>query len=414
MSSQGNDPPALDVAASELVESLNALTNQIYETSKDYKDPSGQQGLLLRQRMTNAARQIINVVREPGETPYEFSTHMAEMGAIRMFMKMKAFDKIPLEGSISYEDLAASLGAEVPLVTRMAWMMVATGFLHQIGEDRVAHSRLSKLYVSGNAQGVFFQIMFDEAMVPWVQWPQFFTKYGLKEPKLGNHNPHSFAWGDPEKNFWEVISKDSKRLVDFNQSMNTLDEVLPVTGMYDFSWIAKNTEGPEDRPLIVDVGGGKGQALKRIMAAFPEIPAKRLVLQDRAPVIEEVIQANEPGFEEVKKIPHDFFQPNPVKGALVYYIRRCMHDWSDENDRIILSHLADAMAPDSRVLITEQVMPNPPTALNAWTDLCMMNLGGKERTEKMFDDLTASAGLKMVGVHKSLATDVAVIECVKV
>lgn len=90
-----------------------------------------------------------------------------------------------------------------------------------------------------------------------------------------------------------------------------------------------------------------------------------------------------------------------------------MHDWSDENDRIILSHLADAMAPDSRVLITEQIMPNPPTALNAWTDLCMMNLGGKERTEKMFQALTASAGLRIVGVHKSLATDVAVIECVK-
>ena len=90
-----------------------------------------------------------------------------------------------------------------------------------------------------------------------------------------------------------------------------------------------------------------------------------------------------------------------------------MHDWSDDNDRIILSHLADAMAPDSKVLITEQIMPNPPTALNAWTDLCVLNLGGKERTEKMFDSLTASAGLKMVGVHKSLATDVAVIECVK-
>jgi hypothetical protein len=90
-----------------------------------------------------------------------------------------------------------------------------------------------------------------------------------------------------------------------------------------------------------------------------------------------------------------------------------MHDWSDHNDCTILSHLADAMAPDSRVLITEQVMPNPPTALNAWTDLCVMNLGGKERTEKMFDALTASAGLKMVKLHKSLATDVAVIECVK-
>lgn len=90
-----------------------------------------------------------------------------------------------------------------------------------------------------------------------------------------------------------------------------------------------------------------------------------------------------------------------------------MHDWHDENDRTILSHLAEAMAPDSKVLITEQIMPNPPTALNAWTDLCMMNLGGKERTEEMFGELVASAGLKMVGLHKSLATDVAVIECVK-
>jgi hypothetical protein len=263
-------------------------------------------------------------------------------------------------------------------------------------------------------------------MVPWVHWSEFFDKYGLKEPKAGNHNPHSFAWGHADLNFWQVISMSPQRLTDFNQSMNTLDEVLPVTGMYDFGWIAK-AEGPEDRPLIVDVGGGKGQALKRIMAAFPEIPAKRLVLQDREDVIDEVVKTDEASFRDVQKVPHDFFKPNPVKGqtaphvgdsadmtgALVYYIRRCMHDWHDENNRIILMHLADAMAPDSKVLITEQIMPNPPTALNAWTDLCMMNLGGKERTEKMFDTLIASAGLKMVGVHKSLATDVAVIECVK-
>jgi len=90
-----------------------------------------------------------------------------------------------------------------------------------------------------------------------------------------------------------------------------------------------------------------------------------------------------------------------------------VHDWADENDAKILRHLAEAMTPDSRVLITEQLMPNPPTALNAWTDLCMMNLGGKERTEKMFRELAAMAGLKVVGFHKSLATDVAVIECEK-
>ena len=77
MGSQGEEPLALDDATNELVETLQALTNQIRESQREYKDPSGQQGLLLRQRMTNAARQIINIVREPGETPYEFSTHVS-------------------------------------------------------------------------------------------------------------------------------------------------------------------------------------------------------------------------------------------------------------------------------------------------------------------------------------------------
>ena len=38
-----------------------------------------------------------------------------------MFMKMKAFDKIPLEGSISYKDLATSLDAEESLVNMIVY-----------------------------------------------------------------------------------------------------------------------------------------------------------------------------------------------------------------------------------------------------------------------------------------------------
>ena len=78
MGSVEETPLALDAATDELVESLTSLTKQISTAAKDYKDPSGQQGLLLRQRVVNAARQIINVIREPGETPYEFSTHVSD------------------------------------------------------------------------------------------------------------------------------------------------------------------------------------------------------------------------------------------------------------------------------------------------------------------------------------------------
>lgn len=93
-----------------------------------------------------------------------------------------------------------------------------------------------------------------------------------------------------------------------------------------------------------------------------------------------------------------------------------MHDWSDDVNRIILSHLADAMNdsnPNSRILITEQIMPNPPTSLPAQTDLCVMNLSGKERTKKDWLALVAPVGLRVAEFWETLGTEVAVIECVK-
>lgn len=42
---------------------------------------------------------------------------------------------------------------------RIAWMMVATGTLKQIGEDKVAHTETSKINTKSQAPGVMFQVM---------------------------------------------------------------------------------------------------------------------------------------------------------------------------------------------------------------------------------------------------------------
>jgi hypothetical protein len=152
-------------------------------------------------------------------------------------------------------------------------------------------------------------------MVPYTKWPAYFEKFGLKEPKEGNYVPSTFAWGCEEKNFWQMISGYPKRLKAFNQSMATLDQVLPVTGMYDYGWIGDHVEsGDPNRTLIVDVGSGKGQALKRIMESCPKIPASRLVMEDRPDVIDEVEASKDEMLLDVKKMAHDFFQEQPVKG----------------------------------------------------------------------------------------------------
>lgn len=62
-------------------------------------------------------------------------------------------------------------------------------------------------------------------------------------------------------------------------------------------------------PLVVDVGGNKGHDLERFLARFPQAKG-RLVLQDLQSTIDN-IQDLSPG---IQAMPHDFFDPQPVKG----------------------------------------------------------------------------------------------------
>ena len=97
----------------------------------------------------------------------------------------------------------------------------------------------------------------------------------------------------------------------------------------------------------------------------------------------------------------------------MYYIRRCLHDYGDEDCIEMLRHIADAMASDSRLLIVEQVMNNPPSPMSAAADLIMATIGGKERTLDNFERIVAEAGLQIQGVFGNPGTDASLVECRK-
>lgn len=58
----------------------------------------------------------------------------------------------------------------------------------------------------------------------------------------------------------------------------------------------------------------------------------------------------------VKFLPHNFFDPQPVKGAEVYILRHICHDWSAENSEKIIRELVPAMKPGSKILLVEIVV----------------------------------------------------------
>ncbi len=99
----------------------------------------------------------------------------------------------------------------------------------------------------------------------------------------------------------------------------------------------------------------------------------------------------------------------------MYWIRRCLHNYSDVASVNILRHLAEAMAEDSKVLIEDDVLDNPPNQVAAVMDMLMINFGGKQRTLDCWERVTSEAGLQISAVLRTKGSQysIAVIECIK-
>ncbi|KAF4414313.1 Methyltransferase fsa4 [Colletotrichum fructicola] len=341
------------------------------------------------------AKQILKTVRTPYPDWMEKAFANVEITALRLCIDWGVFAAIPEQGTISFSELAKQVKSETSLIRRICWVPIASGVLRQYGTDQVGHTALSRQYLPGSPDGLLLSMVFDEHMLPALKLPEYFIDHG-----------------QPDRDIWEIQKENPQRMKRFMAAMDVLQRFIPLVGMYDFNWVKSKLAEDKDRVILVDVGGGKGHAIKAILNENPFIPAERVVLEDRDEIIEEVAALTEPELKGVQLQVHDFHKPQPVKGALIYWIRRCLHDYGDDVCVKMLTQLSDAMASDSKVLISEMVMSNPPDPLAAMNDFGMLEIGGKERTADDWAELVARAGLKMEGIH-GLDKKMQVIECIK-
>ncbi|KAI5204008.1 hypothetical protein E4T38_04842 [Aureobasidium subglaciale] len=162
-----------------------------------------------------------------------------------------------------------------------------------------------------------------------------------------------------------------------------------------------------DQVIVVDVGGSTGHDLNAFQRKHRLAPA-RLILQDLPEV---VAKANvEDG---IQLMAHDFFTPQPIKGARVYYLHSVLHDWPDHKAREILQMLKPAMIKGkSKILIHEHVLwPQNNTPLATWSDLLMLGLmNGCERTIGMWKDVIEPVGLVISEVYTSVSSPHSILE----
>ncbi|KAJ7836330.1 O-methyltransferase [Mycena olivaceomarginata] len=182
---------------------------------------------------------------------------------------------------------------------------------------------------------------------------------------------------------------------------------------------------------LVDVGCGMGSNSLTIAKKYPTL---RVVNQDFGPVLHKAKTHWQENFPEqieknlVEFQAHDFFLPQPVKGADAFLLRHITHDWSDEKTVQILQRLCDASKPTTHLVLIEHIVPSiaeEPASIKAipgavrptapapllpnfgaassaiyFRDMMMHNLGGKERTIANFVKVLEKAGWKLVRIHR--------------
>ena len=102
-----------------------------------------------------------------------------------------------------------------------------------------------------------------------------------------------------------------------------------------------------------------------------------------------------------------------ILGARAYYMRFISHDYSDFDIINILGHVAEAMAPDSKLLVADCVIPErlrEATIAAGVLDQLMFCIGGKERTESGFKSILRASGLELLSVNKVSGSTGAIVE----
>ncbi|KAI4224907.1 MAG: hypothetical protein L6R36_004307 [Xanthoria steineri] len=351
-------------------------------------------------------------VETPLETIYRIGHQSWQNACVRIALELGVFDTLVAKGvDSSYSEL---LDSSSSVAVRIMRVVVALGLCDEAGVNE--HKANSKTKIMTTPQGISsFKSWFDIFTPAAAKLPEYMRSQQYQNPTESTNSAFVYATGSE---FWDHLNKTPIHSETFNDFMATRRQgrpswydIYPVDGeLLSFSSNAETNPGEGRDVLLVDVGGNRGHDLVKLKTKYPKLGG-RLILQDLPDVVAHAFLDSDD--MAIEAMPHDFFQPQPIRHARAYHFRAIFHDWPDVSCRQILCHTAAAMERGySKLLISELVLPDADTALfPATLDIQMMGLhAGMERSEKQWRTLLDSAGLEIVKVWQAVKGGEAVIE----
>jgi hypothetical protein len=310
---------------------------------------------------------------------------------IRLAADLKIADRIPLNGSRHVDELAADCSVLSQPLLRCLRALASFGIFCVGADGAVAHSPRSALLRSDASGSLYDAARFYTATGAWRAWEAL-------DEALHGRVPHEVAWGTDRFAYLSRHPDEARRFDGYMAHVPDRHHEA-IAQAYDFSGCR----------LAVDIGGGGGETLRRILTRYP---ATRAIIVDRSDVVD-AIPAESLLHGRISAQAGDFFERVPAGGDR-YLLVRVLHDNSDADCMRILQTCRKAMAPSARLLIGEQIFDPDPTRVSPASyliDLQMMAMFGsaRERTQAEFVELLAAAGFNIVATIVT-ASAVSIIE----
>lgn len=182
----------------------------------------------------------------------------------------------------------------------------------EVSPSHYIHNPFSTIFLIPANRDMFSQ-MYDFVGKAVYTMPAFLASTKYQNPT--NYTDSPFQYGHRTRlGFWEYLKEDPERMKLFSSGMQSLATIGSGTrsaGAYPFEEELGREEVKETDVVIVDVGGGRGQALEAIKASWPGLKG-RMVLQDVRDVIEDAEAGGLPSF--IEPMTASFFERQPVEG----------------------------------------------------------------------------------------------------
>ncbi|KID82224.1 O-methyltransferase, family 2 [Metarhizium guizhouense ARSEF 977] len=351
--------------------------------------------------LSQVAKDLILLAQGPMRWLRIFFCSHHDLGAWQAALRFGYFTIVPLNRPMMIQDIASAARMDVDRTRRIMKLLASQRCFQEVEEDVYEHTAMSAFIAQErnirSAMAFQAEEIFEASSL---------TAASIAKEPFASHATNSafnLRFGTSPYQWFMANPERGER---FASAMAGLVQSQDTTEIRDrFPWANLRNK------TIVDVGGGSGHIAVYLATQFPGL---KFIVQDINPLM--LSQGPKlPDFIHVQNrvsfMRYDFFQPQPIESAGLFFLRQIAHNYPDDVCVKIFKNFVPALekcGPGTSLLLNDMVLPQANTVpkveehLLRQLDMAMLNsYAAKQRTLKEFTKLLHEADprLEVVNVH---------------